>query len=124
MCDYLHEHGHCCGQCSQKQGCESCGADCEHDYHVCDCGSTVCPDCTAVCDICGERFCRQCWSAAKEEVNGGLNAQDTGLDICYSCTENGEVQKALEEFEFSSTAAPEIRDRVNKQEFDNFLKGN
>ena len=28
------------------------------------------------------------------------------------------------EFEFSSTEAPEIRVRVNKQEFDNFLKGN
>jgi len=99
MCDYLAEHGTCrgCHGCDTSNACDNCGADYEYEYHICDCGSVVCLDCTAVCDICGKRFCKQCWSAAKEEMKGGLNARDTGLDICYACTENGEVQKALKE---------------------------
>lgn len=63
---------------------------------MCDCGEYV--EDIFECDFCGNHHCSACYILAAVEVNGGLNARNTGWNVCYSCAEKPEVQiKILQE---------------------------
>lgn len=47
------------------------------------------------CDFCRGKFCFTCYSAAAQELNGGLNVRNTGWNCCYSCAEKPQVQNVI-----------------------------
>ena len=82
---------------SQTSTCDICGGECDHNYHVCECGQIVCLDCTAVCDGCNKTVCKKCFDGAKNDFGGGLNVNNSGLHICYECCDAGKMPDILGE---------------------------
>ncbi len=78
--------------------CEICYTELVYAYHICDddcCRNRVCLYCSYECDGCHMVLCEDCYDAAKKE-GGGINANNTGLNWCYTCTESGKMKEELE----------------------------
>ena len=53
----------------------------------CECDTICAQDEAICCSICNRWFCPACWKAAHDELGGGLDAGNSGLDVCYNCSE-------------------------------------
>ncbi len=61
------------------------------DTLVCDCGNRYEDEAFVECDFCNKDICPDCMEPA-EEHGGGINVQNTGLNVCTSCADKEEVE--------------------------------
>jgi len=80
-----HPYKDTCDVCDEyyQNTCDFCRRDAKYR---CICGKAVCEDCTALCDVCEDTFCKEC---VTKDYNG------SGLDACRMCIDDEKIDALL-----------------------------